>query len=370
MDRDALAREARRIINRIAELPRAAGSEGEARARQYCAEYLAGAGFSVSAEDFSYSPLPGKWAVPIIGALSLAWFIALGASQGRMPEEQTVHMTLPLLGVMALVYFAAQRAIKRPRRFLSRATNLVATRGGSPRVWLLAHLDSKSQSVPMLARIAGIIVAATAVLATTIASFVPRVYNLGDAFWIPVTIAGAAGSIAVLSSTVGNRSRGAVDNASGVAAAILAAVGSPAHARVGVLITSAEELGLAGAWAWVREQGARYVSSDARRAVNFDGLDDVGSLTCMSDGANRVAVAMRSVASDRRLPVVFRRVLPGILVDANALNQSGWDAVTISKGNFSTLARIHTSADNPERLTGTGVAEAVELVTDFIKRES
>jgi hypothetical protein len=43
------------------------------------------------------------------------------------------------------------------------ATNLVATRG-APRVWLVAHLDSKSQPIPMLVRIAGIIATAAVVV--------------------------------------------------------------------------------------------------------------------------------------------------------------------------------------------------------------
>jgi hypothetical protein len=58
------------------------------------------------------------------------------------------------------------------------------------------------------------------------------------------------------------------------------------------------------------------------------------------------------------------------MVDALALGAAGWDAVTVSKGNFLTLARIHTARDVPERLAGSGVAEAVELVTNFIKRET
>lgn len=368
LNRDTLAREAKEIIERIAAHPRAPGSEHEARARRYCAEYLSGAGFSVSEEDFDYSPLPGKWAVPAIGALSLGWFAALGASLDRSAPQQAVHGALPLLVVMGLVSLLANRAIRRPRRFLSRATNLVATRGGAPRVWLMAHLDSKSQKVPMLVRIAGIAVASAAIVTTLIASFIPGARDLGNGFWIPATVAGAAGSIAVLLSTVGNRSRGAIDNASGVAAAMLTAVGSAPGSGVGVLVTSAEELGLAGAWAWVRQHAERYVSPEGRAAVNFDGLDDVGSLICMSDARSRVAASLRTAATATRRPVVFRGVLPGIMVDANALNHTGWDAITISKGNFSTLARIHTSADAPERLTGTGVAEAVELVRDFINR--
>ena len=42
----------------------------------------------------------------------------------------------------------------------------MATRGGSaPRVWLVAHLDSKSQPIPSALRVAGVVVLATSLAA-------------------------------------------------------------------------------------------------------------------------------------------------------------------------------------------------------------
>ncbi|MGK2935670.1 MAG: M28 family peptidase [Gemmatimonadaceae bacterium] len=365
----SLAREAKRLIDRIAETPRAAGTEGEARARKFCADYLTRAGFAVTEEEFSYSVLPGRWAVPLFGLLSLTWFAVLGASLDRTVPEQTVRAGMAFLPLLPILFLAARRMMRRPRLMLRRARNLIAVRGGAPRVWLMAHLDSKSQPVPMLVRIGGILLASSAMLLTIVASFIPRVYDLGNVFWVPVTIAGTAGSLAVLLSTVGNRSPGALDNASGVAAAMLTAANTPSGKPVGVLLTSAEELGLAGAWAWVRDQAGRHATGHTRYAINFDGLDDVGALTCMSDADNPFTGSLRLAASASGNDLRVRKVLPGIMVDSSALSRSDWDAVTISKGNFSTLARIHTPGDSPDRLTGTGVADAVEVVTNFMERE-
>lgn len=369
MPHRSLAREAKRLIDRIAATPRAAGTEGEARAREFCAEYLLRAGFTVREEEFSYSVLPGKWTVPLFGLLSLSWFAVLGAALDRPSPGETVRAALVFLPVLPVLFFAARSIMRRPRFMLRRARNLVAVRGEAPRVWLMAHLDTKSQPVPMLVRIGGILLAAGAMLLTIVAAFIPRAYDPGNAFWMPVTIAGAAGSLAVLLSTVGNRSPGALDNASGVAAAMLSAVNSPSTQPLGVLLTSAEELGLAGAWAWVREQAAVYAAGPAKYAVNFDGLDDVGALTCMSDPDNPFTGALRLAASASGTALRVRKVLPGVMVDSSALIQSDWDAVTISKGNFSTLARIHTPGDRPDRMTGVGVAEAVEVVMNFLERE-
>jgi hypothetical protein len=57
-----------------------------------------------------------------------------------------------------------------------------------------------------------------------------------------------------------------------------------------------------------------------------------------------------------------RRLLPGILVDAVALADAGWRAVTVSRGSLATLARIHTAADALPRLRGDGVAAAAALL--------
>lgn len=368
MPRSELVTEAKLLIERIAETPRAAGTEGETRARRFCAEYLERAGFVVTEEEFTYSSLPGKWAVPLFGLLSLIWFVVLGASPDRSASGRSVR-ALVFLALLVALYAGARSQMLRPGLMLRRARNLIAVRGASPAVWLMAHLDTKSQPVPMLARIAGIVLAAAALLVTLVASFIPLAYDVGNAFLLPAAVAGAAGSLAVLLSTVGNRSRGALDNASGVAAALLAARGAGREAPVGVLLTSAEELGLAGAWAWVREQAERHASREKRYAINFDGLDDVGSLTCMSDPDGPLVGALRRAALDRGSNLTVRKVLPGIMVDSIALSRSGWHAVTISKGGFSTLARIHTAADSPERLRGEGVAEAVGMVTNFMEGE-
>ena len=228
----------------------------------------------------------------------------------------------------------------------------------------MAHLDSKSQPIPMLARIAGIIGAAGAALACVAGAIAGESVNLPSTLWLTACTLGAAGSLAMAASFVSDRSQGALDNASGCAAALLTAASLPDHTAAYVVLTSAEELGLQGAKALARSHPVL-----PGRVVNFDGVDDVGTLTCMARRGSPLAARIHASATDNVLQVRVRRVLPGIMVDALALEGPGRDAVTVSKGNFSTLARIHTVRDEPARLTGAGVAEAVDLVTNFLKRE-
>ena len=363
MDRDGLAREAKELIDRIAAEPRAAGGSAEARARALCAELLRQSGFAVTEEDFSYSAFPGRWAVPLVGVLLFTWFVFVG-SQSRSHPHGAVGAGVPFLLLLSALGYMVVRVVPPARLIGRRATNLVAVRGAGPPTWLVAHLDSKSQPVPMLVRIAGIIVASVAAIVAIATAVLLDESQTAPLFWLLLGIAGAGASLVLMLSIVGDRSQGAVDNATGVAAALIVAGRLPDDRPLGVLITSAEELGLQGARAWASGRSAA-----TGRAINFDGIDDVGILTCMASRRSELARRMRSWAGKRAPEMRFRGVLPGIMVDALALGGAGWDAVTISKGNFSTLARIHTAGDSPRRVSGSGVAEAVEMVTNFMKTE-
>jgi hypothetical protein len=125
---------------------------------------------------------------------------------------------------------------------------------------------------------------------------------------------------------------------------------------LGVLLTSAEELGLAGARAWVREQSTR------TPVINCDTIDDRGYLTIMHSHGR----PERLIRAFERRAVRARRVLPGILVDSIAFAEAGWDAVTVSRGTLSTLARVHRRIDAPEVLSGSGVAEAADVIAEAL----
>jgi hypothetical protein len=60
-------------------------------------------------------------------------------------------------------------------------------------------------------------------------------------------------------------------------------------------------------------------------------------------------------------------MIPGILADSMAFADRGIEAVTLSRGGISTLARIHTRRDNIIALTGAGVAEASALLAALTK---
>jgi Zn-dependent M28 family amino/carboxypeptidase len=178
-----------------------------------------------------------------------------------------------------------------------------------------------------------------------------------QSYWLLIALAAGIAALPALLCFVRNDSPGAVDNASGVAAVLLAARRIPRDKPLGVLITSAEELGLAGARAWVQQAGPDI------RVVNCDTIDDSGEWLCMHTGA-RPGLSERVATTATRLGfnVRVRRLIPGILADSVAFADRGLEAVTISRGSFATLARIHTRRDNSTHLAGGGFVEAAALL--------
>jgi len=172
--------------------------------------------------------------------------------------------------------------------------------------------------------------------------------------WWLATLDALLGAMPVMASVVGARSPGALDNASGVAAVLTAAEMMDPNAAVGVLLPSAEELGLAGARGWAREHAPGV-------ALNCDGVDDEGELTIMhgSNAPGDVIEAIERVAL--RAPRI-RRLPLGLLTDSVALADRGWRAVTVSRGSMASLRRVHTPQDSLAALRGAGIDETASVL--------
>ena len=235
-----------------------------------------------------------------------------------------------------------------------RGNNLLATRG-EPTLWLVAHLDSKSQPVPIGVRAVAIIASMILWAAAVSLAAAQLMRAPLEALWIPVTMLGVLGAIPVVLTSVGTNSPGALDDASGVATVLSAAQLLPREIAIGVLLTSAEELGLAGARAWARV-------APPTQAINVDGVDDSGELRVIFSGrkpASLVAMLGRDWPNPTRL-------LPGVLMDGVALADAGWEVVNISKGSWRTVSRIHTRHDNLAQLEGSGADEVAAMLAGAI----
>jgi hypothetical protein len=363
-----LVARAKTLIDVLSAMPRFAGSDAETRARVRCRRELEQAGYSCRELPFSYSQWLGRWAVPVVslgfGILTFAMArLALTASNS-WPEAVTIW-TLFFTGA------ASSRVVSRGwiltfPWYQSIAVNLEAKRG-DPTVWLVAHLDSKSQTMPMLLRIAGSVSLYVAAMLVILGGLAFRIWGsiAAPALIVAQSLA-LFGAVTAGLCFITNKSPGAVDNASGVAAVLLAAQSPDAPASLGVLITSGEELGLAGAVAWARK------APDQLVVLNCDTVDEAGAYRCMySVQPLRLSEAAQAVARRVGVPLKLGRMIPGIMADSMAFsNRWRWSAITLSRGTLATLARIHTSGDNSARLTGEGAATASTLLSAIARELS
>lgn len=348
-------------LRHLARQPRPTCSAEAADARQYCSHVLSAAGYGVTERPFEYSAAVGRYGTPVGGAVALGLVLATAAlSLGGHAGAALIVLVAGLAGVALGGRWLASRGVLALPMLRRRGVNIEAVRGeGDPELWLVAHADSKSQPVPLLVRAAGIILLGLATLAAFALAIAALFGAQFSGRWALVIVIAILGAIPVLGSVVGSASHGAVDNASGVATILCVAEILRPEFSVGVLITDAEELGLAGARAWCAE--TRYPPAPV---LNCDGVDDEGELTVMwtRPRARRLEDAFRAAAARARERLLATPLVPGVLVDAVAFSDAGWEAVTLSRGSLATLRRIHTRRDDLDHLRGAGLARASMLL--------
>jgi hypothetical protein len=221
-------------------------------------------------------------------------------------------------------------------------------------VWLAAHYDSKGQPLSMATRLAA---AALATLgALELLGLVVRALLGPLHLGVPDVVAGAAGVaglVLLAANRVTNRSAGAVDNAAGVVAVLATLDALPPGAGVGVLFPDAEEYGLLGARALVRER-ANLLGDTC--IVNFDGIDDRGRTIAFVHRPGPTVERVATALGARRA-----RWLP-VLVDGLVLAGAAREGVTIMRGDWGTARIVHTPRDTAERLTLEGVQAVAQGV--------
>jgi hypothetical protein len=330
---------------------RPTGSRELADARAYCAGVLGGLGFTVREHSFEFSAFAGRWATPLAGlviASDATLLVHLDA-----PRLVWVGVAIGVLTLLLVARWSGGQGVVTAPVLRRRGVNLEATRGEAPRVWLVAHLDSKWQPVSMMMRVAGVITLAIALIALTISLWL----HLSHASWAVWFV--WLGAMPLILSVVGTRNHGTLDNASGIAAVLEAASRIDPSKAVGVLITDAEELALAGARAWTTIGHVPPAT-----ALNCDSVDDDGPLVLMYTGsrpAGLVSVLERAATAARQ-EVRTLRLIPGILTDSIALAAGGWQTLTLSRGTLRTLQRIHTSRDTLATMSGRGISGAAEVL--------
>lgn len=351
--------------------PRLTGSEGAAEVLGILRERLDALDYDVEERPFTFNPWPGRFAITAVGALYLiATFIAAVFLYTNHPFG-AIALLLIFLVVAGLLALFIRPAIDALPMGIRPGMNLLALpRNGRPRYLLLAHRDSKSQPVPLAFRGPAIVLGIVAWLALLVAALFHTARPIHGAVILVVGVAAAIAGVVLIFCWVDNRSPGALDNASGVAVALGVAARERGAGDVAVLITDAEELGLAG---------ARAAASDLPPvigAINLDGFDDHGAFyvlerfgTLRKTGlAPHLAAALLQEADSLGEPA-DRRDLPfGIPVDHIPLVRAGVPALTLMRGSLQSLRRVHRPDDDLQHLRGDGVDRGIALVCGALRR--
>lgn len=349
--------DARSLFAEIASVSRPAGSSAEGAARAVCAAWLVSDGFQVTERPFEYSTFPGRWGMPIAGAALFAIAAGTAAVIATNPVGGDLAMRNAFVAVAAVAAVGwwigryGTRAVPAMRR---RGVNLEARRG-EPRVWLVAHLDSKSQPLSLLSRAAGSVLLICGWVLAVAAWIAAKVAPFPSEAEFALMAVAAVSALSLAFAWIGDAGSGALDNASGVAAVLGAARTLDPATPVGVVVTSAEELGLAGARAWAAGRRACV-------AINCDGVDDTGPVTVTASGRDRVFWKGLWTSAGGATPLRFKRSLPGVLLDSSAFAEKGWTVCTVSKGTRASLARIHTRRDTLAAMSGSGVDTVQRII--------
>jgi hypothetical protein len=347
----------RELLREIA-VPRVAGSLQQARMMESLKRELTGRGFAITEHRFRATPARLN-AVAFLG-FAVAWpggaVLAFGAGEPGSDLSRFV------LGGIALVVLLLGTPLRRafleemggPRS--TGAINLLATRAGTPpQVWLAAHYDSKGQVFSMAARLLLVACAVPGAAALVTLAALTRVgASPPPGAWTAAAVCALVGGGPLMLNALLRESPGAVDNATGILAVLGVLDRLPPDAAVGVVLPDAEEWGLLGARALVREHPDQF--RDAA-VLNFDGIDDRGALIALVHRPGRTVDAICTALGARRA-----RFLP-VVVDGIALARGARECVTIMRGDWATMRVVHTPRDTAARLTLEGVGQVAEGVT-------
>lgn len=286
--------------------------------------------------------------------------LAVPRLTGGAPAERVravLKRELAARGFVAMEHrFVGRSPLYRWGRALLAGVNLIAVRPQARvATWLVAHYDSKGQPLSMAARLGAVALAGVGLVELL---GLPVRGLLGPVHvGVPDALLGAAGGLGVLlllaTARATDRSAGAVDNGTGVVAVLAIVDALPRDAGVGVILPDAEEYGLIGSRALVRERAHLLTDTSV---VNFDGIDDRGRTIALVHRHGPLTERVVAGLGARRA-----RWLP-VLVDGIVLGCAARESVTVLRGDWRTMCTVHSRRDTAARLTLAGVAGVARAV--------
>jgi hypothetical protein len=352
---------------RALSFPRLSSTSGEEKAGEYIIAQLRSCGLEPREHPFTYSIFP--YAVVLrVSVLLQACLLLVGILQSEARPWLAASLALLLLGLTlsstrwGKLFEAAYDV--GPRRKSRNIYVRLPAEGPGPNLIFLAHYDSKSQTMPIVMRVlfyilfyAGVVSLAVAILAFLAAGHgaVIREMFLGAGMIVSLL------SLPIVLNFTGNKSPGALDNASGAGIVLELArcLGGkiPPGIDVTFVFTGAEEMGLAGAIRFGQQFGASYHGRETL-CLCYDGAGAEGKLRLTTSyGVPPVRTSRELV----KLALSFCRragiacgetYLPvGAGLEQTPIAHRGFDVLTVHSGRLGhPLFAVHSPGDLPENL--------------------
>ncbi|MCC6739884.1 MAG: M28 family peptidase [Planctomycetia bacterium] len=345
--------------------PRGCGTPDERWAAERVREAFREAGLETTEEFFHFRPSGDAVASSLLAfglaSLGLVWaalaepWLAVG---GLAALAALAWLGPPVSTALLMRRARGAREPEPPPAGWVRTSNVVGRAPGppgSPLFVFVGHYDSKSQNMPITVRVGLFVVLGFAGL-TAVQLAVLRVWT-GSPPALPIHAlfaAAFAAALPLLLLRTGNRSPGALDNATGAACVVELARLWRDHplswkSRAIFLCPSAEEHGLVGSRLWVARHAAELLSEPRCRVLNFDGCAAADGTLVVLPPAGPVADAFLAAARAADVPLRRMPLGVGLLADHVPFAEAGIPVASLlSRGKGTSL--IHTAGDAADLL--------------------
>ena len=344
--------------------PRLVGSDGDKRAAGYIIKRLKEEGIEAEEEPFKIKIVP--WIPLRVGLMFSIILLLIGLLISKEhPYISSIITFLILLGLFSTdklwSFIAGLDHLPDLMRGLS-SKNIIAKirEGGEKEVYIIAHYDSKGQSISLIARIL-LVIAGSFYLILLVLHYISGspdqsqgVINLQ--FYIPYAFTLIIITILALART-DNRSPGGLDNAGSVGVLIeLAGLLKERPCKnlsIAMIFTGAEELGLLGAYAFLKKHRT-VLNPDTCYFLNLDGVGVKGHLKQF--GKKPIFSVLPQFP-----------MMPGLMMDHLPFERAGFRAMSLGCVSRKTW-KIHTREDKVDLLEPEGMEEAGMKVLEILDR--
>lgn len=344
--------------------PRLVGSDGEKRVAGYIIEKLRDKGIDSEEEPFDIKIVP--WIPLRTGLISSIILLLVGLLISKdhqyISAITTFIILIGLLSADKLWSFLAGLDLLPDLTGGLSSKNIIASiiKGGERKIYLIAHYDSKGQSISLTTRVLLVVTGSFYLVLLTLQyiSGLPHRSQQGINIQFYFTFSFSVIIILILASVrTNNNSPGGLDNAGSVGVLIeLAGLLKERPYKglsITIIFTGAEELGLLGAYAFLKRH-RHELNSDNCYFLNLDGVGVGGRLK---------QFGKRPIF--QVLPVF--PMVTGLMMDHLPFEKAGFRAMSLGCVSSKTL-KIHTKEDRVDLLEPEGIEEAGMKVLEILDR--